>query len=284
VFEDDGSVRWLDGILLDVTNRKEAETALRRMNETLEDQVRERTRQVRRLSAELAMAEQRERDQIARVIHDDLQQFLYAVQVEAKRLVDGIERHPQVDAEELPVDPEKVADLLQQAIETTRGLTVDLAPPVLESDGLIEALQWLRSHMKDRHAFAVTLDGDDIDHAIPKELRMVLFQAVRELVRNVHEHAETDAARVEVIDDEDGLVVHVIDYGIGFDSRGVLETETSGFGLQNVKERLRFFGASLTVQSTPDDGTRCTIRLPARALSDLEDVDPIEPENVWDPV
>jgi signal transduction histidine kinase len=284
VFEDDGSVRWLDGILLDVTNRKEAETALRRMNETLEDQVRERTRQVRRLSAELAMAEQRERDQIARVIHDDLQQFLYAVQVEAKRLVDGIERHPQVGADELPVDPEKVADLLQQAIETTRGLTVDLAPPVLESDGLIEALQWLRSHMKDRHAFAVTLDGDDIDHAIPKELRMVLFQAVRELVRNVHEHAETDAARVEVIDDEDGLVVHVIDHGIGFDSRGVLETETSGFGLQNVRERLRFFGASLTIQSTSEDGTRCTIRLPARALSDLEDVDPIEPENVWDPV
>ena len=284
VFEDDGSVRWLDGILLDVTNRKEAETALRRMNETLEDQVRERTRQVRRLSAELAMAEQRERDQIARVIHDDLQQFLYAVQVEAKRLVDGIERHPQVDAEELPVDPEKVADLLQQAIETTRGLTVDLAPPVLESDGLIEALQWLRSHMKDRHEFGVTLDGDDIDHAIPKELRMVLFQAVRELVRNVHEHAETDAARVEVIDDEDGLVVHVIDHGIGFDSRGVLEAETSGFGLQNVRERLRFFGASLTVQSTPEDGTRCTIRLPARALSDLEEVDPIEPENVWDPV
>jgi len=284
VFEDDGSVRWLDGILIDISNRKEAEEALRRMNETLEDQVRERTRQVRRLSAELAMAEQRERDQIARVIHDDLQQFLYAVQVEAKRLVDGVERHPEVNAGELPVDPEKVADLLQQAIETTRGLTIDLAPPVLDGDGLIEALQWLRSHMADRHDVTVALRGDETDRAIPKELRMVLFQSVRELVRNVHEHAETDRARVEVVDDGDGLILHVVDDGIGFDSRGVLEKETTGFGLQNVQERLRFFGASLEIDSTPHDGTRCTIRLPSQALSDLEDVDPIEPENVWEPV
>ena len=62
---DDGSMQWLDGILLDVTSRKKAEEAPRRMNETLEKKVRERMRQVRRLSAELAMAERRERDPIA---------------------------------------------------------------------------------------------------------------------------------------------------------------------------------------------------------------------------
>jgi PAS domain S-box-containing protein len=284
VFNDDGSVQWLDGILLDVTSRKEAEEALRRMNETLEKKVRERTRQVRRLSAELAMAEQRERDQIARVLHDDLQQFLYAVQVKATMLVNGVEDHPQVCADDLPVDPARVAGLLTQAIETTRGLTVDLAPPVLESDGLLEALQWLRSHMREQHDFTVHLHGEEIDRDIPNELRMVLFQAVRELVRNVHDHAETDAARVDVEEGGDGLVLHVVDRGIGFDSRDALATDTSGFGLENVKERLRFFGATLEIASTANDGTRCTICLPERALTDLEDVDPFEPDGWGEPV
>lgn len=138
--------------------------------------------------------------------------------------------------------------------------------------------------MVDRHNFTVALRGEETDWTIPKELRMVLFQAVRELVRNVYEHAETDTARVDVVDNGGGLTLHVVDDGIGFDPRGVPEKETPGFDLQNVNERLRFFGASLQIDATPNDGTRCTIRLPSRALSDLEDVDPTGPENVWEPV
>ena len=144
----DGAVQWLDGLLIDITDRKEARASLRRMNETLEETVETRTQEVRALAAEMAMVEQHERCQIAHTIHDELQQFLYGLQVQTKMFIRSVQSLPNVDTAQLPVDPSQVECLLQQAIQTTRGLTVDLSPPVLDSDGLPEALQWLRSHME----------------------------------------------------------------------------------------------------------------------------------------
>jgi PAS domain S-box-containing protein len=75
-FREDGSVKWLDGILLDITERKRVRESLQRMTDTLEETVEMRTKQVRALAAELSMVEQNERSQIARTLHDEIQQFL----------------------------------------------------------------------------------------------------------------------------------------------------------------------------------------------------------------
>jgi len=264
VFDDEENVKWLDGILLDVTDRKEAERSLRRMKETLAQQVEERTQQLRHASALLTVAEQRERDELARRLHDDVEQFLYGVQAQAKMLVDGIEEHPEVDADTLPVDPSYVESLLRDAIETTRRLAVDLSPPVLDSDGLTEALQWLRSQMQQNGDFEVVLEETPSAPSIPDELRMLLFQAVRELILNVREHAGVDQARVRArIDEgEEGLVLSVTDDGEGFSHNGELPDTDSGFGLRRVRERVRFFGGTLDIDTAPGEGTRCTIRMP----------------------
>jgi PAS domain S-box-containing protein len=266
--DDDGSVRWLDGILLDITDRKEARESLRRMNETLEQQVETRTRQVRALAAELAMVEQHERSQIARTLHDELQQFLYGVQVQTKMLTRSLLERTDLDADALPVDPERVESLLQEAIDTTRGLTVDLSPPVLDGDGLIEALQWLRSHMAESHDFTVVLQGDLPGVCIPEEMRMVLFQAVRELLRNAFEHSGADCATVQMEDTGEAVVIDVVDEGNGFDVSDELTGDHPGYGLRTVAERLRFLGGIFSIDSSPGDGTTCTIRLPKTELKD----------------
>lgn len=265
---DDGSVMWLDGILLDITDRKEARESLRRMNETLEQQVETRTRQVRALAAELAMVEQHERSQIARTLHDELQQFLYGVQVQTKMLTQSILKQTDLDPDALPVDPSRVEALLQEAIDTTRGLTVDLSPPVLDGDGLIEALQWLRSHMAEAHDFTVILNGDLPGVSIPKEMRMVLFQAVRELLRNAYEHSGARRATVQVEDTGEAVVVHVVDEGDGFNVKDELSSDQRGYGLRTVAERLRFLGGIFSIDSSPAQGTTCTIRLPKTELKD----------------
>jgi len=179
-------------------------------------------------------------------------------------LVDGIEEHPEVDADTLPVDPSYVESLLRDAIETTRRLAVDLSPPVLDSDGLTEALQWLRSQMQQNGDFEVVLEETPSAPSIPDELRMLLFQAVRELILNVREHAGVDRARVRArIDEgEEGLVLSVTDDGEGFSHNGELPDTDSGFGLRRVRERVRFFGGTLDIDTAPGEGTRCTIRMP----------------------
>jgi PAS domain S-box-containing protein len=265
----DGSVQWLEGILLDITDRKEARESLRRMNETLEDEVETRTRQVRALAAELAMVEQRERSQIARTLHDELQQFLYGLQVQAKMLVDSIQSHPDIDGQSLPVDPSHVETLLQQAISTTRGLTVSLSPPVLDSDGLLEALQWLRSHMAQAHDLEVALQGELPELDIQKEVRMVVVQAVRELLMNVHQHADVDHARIEMSEECGTLTITVSDDGVGFDVDTELARKHAGYGLRTAAERLRLLGGTFQVDSAPNQGTRCTIRLSQEKLQNV---------------
>jgi len=252
----------LDGILMDVTDRKRAEEDLRELNETLEETVTARTRQLRRLSAELAMAEQRERDQFARTVHDDLQQFLYGMQVQTRMLIDNLEQDSRVDLDALEACPQKLEDLIGQAIETTRSLTVNLSPPVLEGDGLTETLQWLRTHLKERHDFQVELEGDLPDETMKQELRMVVFQSVRELLLNACEHSNTTEARVGTSFDADHVTIEVFDEGDGFDVDGESQANRSGFGLHSVAERIRFFNGTLKVESEDGLGTRCTLQIP----------------------
>lgn len=266
---EDGAVLWLDGILIDVTDRKEARESLRRMNETLEEAVEMRTQQVRHLAAQLAMVEQRERNYIAHTLHNELQQFLYGVQVQTKMFTDAIQSHTDIDPDSLPVDPSRVERLLQEAIDTTRGLTVDLSPPVLKSDGLPEALQWLRSHMAETHDFQVALNADLPTLSIPEGVRLVVIQAVRELLMNAKQHAGVNAARVDVDEDDDAVVITVSDDGSGFDVEDTLEDAHPGYGLRTAKERLRFMGGRLDIRSDADHGTRCAIRLSKEELRNI---------------
>ena len=99
------SVKWLDGILLDITERKRATESLRQLTETLEETVEVRTQQVRALAAELSMVEQHERSQIAHTLHDEIQQFLYGVQVQTTMLVNDVRSRSDIDERELSVNP-----------------------------------------------------------------------------------------------------------------------------------------------------------------------------------
>jgi PAS domain S-box-containing protein len=267
-FGEDG-VKWLDGILLDITRRKDAAASLRELTNSLEETVEMRTRQVRALAAELSVVEQQERSDIARTLHDELQQFLYGVQVQTKMLLNDIQANPNVDPDDFSVDPDRVERLLQQAIQTTRGLTVDLAPPVLDSDGLVESLQWLRSHFDHTRNFTVHLEGDGLTIDLPNEIRLVLFQAVRELLMNVHSHAEVAEAVVRIEEEDDDIVIDVEDRGCGFDVRQELTNERAGYGLRTASERLRLLGGSFTIESTLDEGTTCTIVFPKEKLTDF---------------
>lgn len=267
-FGDDG-VQWLDGILLDITRRKDAAASLRELTNSLEETVDVRTRQVRALAAELSVVEQQERSEIARTLHDELQQFLYGVQVQTKMLLNDVQANLNVDTDQLSVDPDRVERLLQQAIQTTRGLTVDLAPPVLDSDGLVESLQWLRSHLDHTRDFTVHLEGNGMTIDVPDEIRLVLFQAVRELLMNVHSHAKVAEAVVRIEEEDDHIVIDVEDRGCGFDVRRELNNERAGYGLRTASERLRLLGGSFTIESTLDEGTTCTIVFPKEKLTDF---------------
>jgi signal transduction histidine kinase len=220
-------------------------------------------RQVRALASALTLAEQRERRRISQILHDHVQQMLYGIQMRVFLI--GMEL-PESVRSELAEHLEEIANLLDQAISTTRTLTVELSPPVLNSEGLGSALTWLAHQMAKTHDLDVKLNLG-VDYTVPSEdLRVLIIQLVRELLFNVVKHAGVDCARV-TMDVADGrLNLRIEDDGIGFCADQLIPAAglapRGGFGLYSVRERLALFGGSLRVDSSPGVGTCVEIALP----------------------
>lgn len=219
-------------------------------------------REIHRLASELTLSEQAERRRLANILHDDLQQRLYAIQMQLHMLQDDL-------SGEDPRSAEQMRDVLDRLDETNlmaRHLTVDLSPPVLEGEGLTEAVQWLVTQMDERAGLSVALDADDSYQVSNHDLRVLLFQCIRELLTNVLQHAHIDHAEVRLRGDGDRLHIVVADGGAGFDPTGPGKTQ-EGLGLGGMKRRLGLFGGKLVVDSAPGHGTRVTIEVPLSPAS-----------------
>ncbi|MFB6249909.1 MAG: CheR family methyltransferase [Salinibacter sp.] len=244
----------IDGVVItfvDITRRKRAEQKLRDAHDRLQS----RAEQVQSLSEALTSAEQRERERISQVLHDDLQQTIFA----ARMRIDHLRGQATLNA-----DQDELADraitLLDESVEKTRNLSSELNPPVGDQS-LRDALDWLAVQMDESYDLAVEVEADGSLKTTDKNLRFLLFRLVRELLFNVVKHAETDEARVEMIESERRLRVVVADEGAGFDPSR-LDDQGGGLGLVSVRERIQMIGGEVDIASTPGEGTRVTIDVP----------------------
>ncbi len=271
----DAGLRGFAKVMRDNTRRKRAEEEregllnelaaereeLRKLNETLETRVSKRTLEVRKLAAQLTLAEGLERNRVAQALHDELQQQLVALQFPLSNLR---KRVTGEDAEVL----KEVSELLRGAITTTRQVTSDLSPPVLRGEGLVEALRWLTRRLEERFGLRISLEAEGEIGVQGEAVRALLFSLVRELLFNVAKHADIDQASVTVREAEDVLTLTVADGGKGFDL-AVLGTDGNGtgLGLRSARERLRLFGGDIEIVSQPGDGTHVTITVPVSSLT-----------------
>ncbi len=260
--EHPGEAGRMLGVVADISERKEAEEALRQWSETLEERVQERTFEVRDLALRLTRAEHQERSRIAHVLHDDLQQLLYAAQMKL-----GIIHHDAEEAHQpdLVQGLGQVTGTLDSAIDIARRLSVDIDPPVLASEGLTEALRWLGGQMKELHGLEVEVVGDAPLRIADEGIRVLLFQIIRELLFNVVKHAGVHETQVLVAEDEDRARVEVLDRGAGFDVAATEATAASSLGLHGARERLKLAGGRLVLESRPGEGTRAIVEVDCAA-------------------
>lgn len=275
----DGSLGGFAKVIRDNTERKQAAEQLEALNRAMTARVAERTRQLQKLSSELISAEQRERQRIAEILHDDLQQVLFGLQMQLESL--RLQAVSTGNAKLLAQIRES-AKVAQDAVRITRTLAVDLVPPVLMAEDLIAILEWLATKTRDLHGLEVEIHASGQHRPYGDQLRILVFQVVRELLFNVVKHAGASKARITVSEHPDRLSLAIEDEGKGFDVSSVVGQRVTpqAFGLSNLRYRLQLIGGSIDIQSIPGNGTRVVIDIPVETpRTDPSDAPPLAPSS-----
>jgi signal transduction histidine kinase len=266
-----------------ITERIQAEDALRRVYEELEERVRARTAELssaneslrvetaerRRVEEEriqlltrLVLAQEDERRRIARELHDQLGQQLTALRLTLEML-----KTQSVGRTELRVQVETLEALALQLDEDVAFRVWELRPTVLEDLGLQAALTSYVRHWSKHFGIRAQLHtGRSTDERLTSEAETVMYRIAQEALNNVAKHAR--AAHVDVVlertSDHASLIIE--DNGVGFEASNA-ETVGEGLGLIGMRERAALVGADLQIESTPGRGTTVILRAPVVALA-----------------
>lgn len=251
-----GDVRWVDfisgwisfqgirvriGTASEITERKHAEEKLRL------------------LASELSSTEERERRRLASYLHDTIGQTLAFSKMKIRLLQKSSTPH------ELDSRLQEIRDLIDQSIADTRSLTYELSPPILYELDFVAALEWLMNQIAGKHHLEITLEDDKRPKLIGDELRIFLFHATREVLVNAAKHAEATRVVISLRESDGYILLKVQDNGVGFDSSRASPAAdmNGGFGLFNIRERLRSIGGMLDIDSVPGRGTSVSITVPS---------------------
>lgn len=247
----------------DISERKRQEEALQHNHAELE----RRTLQLSRLASQLTLAEQTVRKQLASTLHDGLQQLLFSAAI---TLDQAVQSNAQADQAALF---QRASAVVKEAIEAARTLTVNLFPPVLHVGGLPAALTWLAKRTQEQYNVVVNVTADRQANPETSEVRILLFEAVRELLFNAVKHAGVDRVDVNLaLGPADAIHIQVSDDGAGFDPSATLYDRNhpqAGLGLFSIQQRFALLGGHLDIVSAPGKGSRFTLTLPRTGLTHL---------------
>jgi len=251
----------------DITERQRAAAALQQRTTELEY----RTTQLSQMAWDLTLAEHHAREQIARTLHDGLQQLLVIVALNLEQQLKR-ENEGGTAPSDLLVEAKQQLD---EAMSVARSLNVELFPPVLQRSGLPAALTWLANWTRDKYKLSVQIVADPRADSARKDVRTLLFESVRELLFNVVKYAQTDRVTLALeIDADDQLCITVTDRGAGFEPARLDDRSKAGhvgWGLFRIRERLTLLGGRLDIDSAPGRGTRVRLVAPRDAAPDTAD-------------
>jgi PAS domain S-box-containing protein len=251
LFDENGQFTGSFGIFTDITERKQAESELLSYQE-----------QLRSLASELSLVEERQRRCIATELNDYIGQTLYY----SKNKLEALKELASAGNLKEPAD--EVLSLITQTIEYTKSLTFQLGTPLLYEEGLEAALKWLGYQFQKQLGLVFHFEDDLKPKPLADETRILLYQAVRELLINVTKHAKARNVKVSIQRDYKYIQISVEDDGIGFDTSKIeaYKSKDGGFGLFSIHERLKYLGGHFKFASKSGYGTKSTLTVPLKLI------------------
>ncbi|MBO85995.1 MAG: hypothetical protein CL927_11615 [Deltaproteobacteria bacterium] len=242
---------------------RRATEALAEANATLEERVESRTAELRtsnaslrKLSEDLIEAEHAERERLALVLHDDLQQLLVSAHLRlgAAPVVDPLAKS----------DVRAALEAVRSSIDVSRSLSSELASDAVAERDLSGALESLVVDFGARHGLNVSLTVQALEQPPDRAVLWFLLRASRELLFNVVKHAEVDDASLLTYIRDNHLVMEISDNGKGFENAWDAETEEgpTGLGLPAIRQRVAWLGGEFSIRGGSNNGTTVRLSIP----------------------
>jgi len=231
-----------------------------RYTETRE-QVSDYEDELRALATELSLAEEREKHRIAVELHDHFGQELALFRIKLEDM------KKSSTSSDFTQEIDRFSGRLRASIKGLRSLTFDLSSSTLFELGFKKAVnEWLRARMEEEHGISTEFTSEGEWESLDENIKVVLFQAVRELLVNVVKHAQATMVKVSIYKEPTEIMITVQDDGVGFDSSeiGVGSKASGKLGLFSIRERMGYFGGRLEIDSRLKRGSLLTLRLPLK--------------------
>jgi signal transduction histidine kinase len=243
----------------DVTERKLA-------HDKLEQRVKERTAELESsqqdlhaLSTRLMRIQDEEGRRIARELHDSAGQIITALGMNLGKIGQRVRQIPL-----LAEGVEDSQELVQQLNKEIRTMSYLLHPPLLDENGLPEAVRWYIEGLTKRSGLHIDLKISESFGRLPEEMELALFRIMQECLTNVHRHSASKTAAIRISRDAQAVSLEIEDDGKGIpvEKLAGIQERGSGVGITGIRERVRHFGGVVNIQSN-ERGTKIAVSLPA---------------------
>jgi len=232
-----GKANSMRGFMIDISERKRAEEALKD------------------LGGRLIAAQEEERRRIARELHDDFNQRLAVLSIELEQLGQRIQKPVS-----LRRNVQKLQKQAQEISAEIHRLSYKLHPSKLDHLGLVASVNSLCNEISASGKLKVEFKQSGFPSPLPKDVTLCLFRIVQEGLRNCVKHSQAELVRVMLSRTKNTVRLSVTDNGCGFETKS--ETMEKGLGFISMKERLHILSGVIEVYSKPLRGTRIEVMVP----------------------
>jgi two-component system, NarL family, sensor kinase len=245
----------------------------RELAESLDVEVRARTRELearnaeilrqsdslRDLSWQLLHAQDEERRHIARELHDSAGQTLAVLGMNLSMLVNDARKK----APDVARSAEETSEIVRQLTRDIRTMSYLLHPPLLDENGLPAALSWYISGLADRSGLDISFSISEEFGRLSREMESAVFRLVQECLTNIHRHSGSKSAAIQILREPERVLIEVRDQGRGIPKEKLAEIQTrgSGVGIRGMRERLRQFQGEVIIDSA-GTGTAVVATIP----------------------
>ena len=210
-------------------------------------------------------AQERERQRIARELHDGTGQALTALGLGFAAASENVQQNPELATEQLA----ELKTMSTQALQELRDLIGDLRPSLLDDLGLVPALQNQVQSFAQRTGVQADFILNGRRQRVPPEIETIVFRIAQEALTNVAKHADATQVTVQVTFGDELLCLEISDDGSGFEPQTIFEVDSGTrqvWGLLGMQERVALVGGSCDISSQPEQGTTIQVSIPITAV------------------